>query len=100
MLDLGFTVEEIAVAFGLDGSAIYHYLESYSGSTSLEEYLDRRHVDYSGKLTEDQQQALAQQMRGHLYRTSREIVQWVRESFAVEYTATGIVPLFGLTPDS
>ncbi len=93
MLDGGFTAEQIAFSFGIDDATVYRYMQSYEKATAVGDYLQDNYLPYDGKLTEAQQQALANDLRTQLFRTAKEVAAFVKERFAVTYTASGIRPL-------
>ena len=93
MLDGGFSGEEISFALGIDSSTVSRYKEKYKSSRSLDDYLSDNYVEYKGKLTEKEQGILVEELETYLYRSTKEIVAFIKERFDKEYTPTGIVPL-------
>jgi transposase len=92
MLDQGFSPEAIANSLGIDDSTVFRYQKAFK-EKGLDSYLDNRYVAYSGKLSQEQEALLAQELTGNLYISSKEIADYIRHTFSVKYTPKGVVKL-------
>lgn len=89
MLGEGHGVEETAKALGIASSTVYRYWELFE-EKGLSDYLADNHVDYSGKLTEEQLELLNQELDTYLYINTKEVIIWVETEFGVSYTQSGM----------
>ena len=92
MLDSGFSPEVVAATLGIDDSTVFRYKKAWLES-DLPTYLETNYKAYSGKLTEEQEIRLKQELRQNLYISSQEIVDYVQHAFGVIYTCEGMVKL-------
>lgn len=88
----GHTVQVVQAALGLDDNTIYRYEHSYH-KVGLEVFLDDGYVVYSGRLTDDQEQALASHLDEYLYPDAKAIAAYVFEQFGVQYSIAGMTDL-------
>ena len=92
MLDSGCAPEFIAETLGIDDSTVFRYKKTWLES-DLPTYLETNYKAYSGKLTEEQEAQLKQELRQNLYICSQEVVDYVEHTFGVIYTCEGMVKL-------
>lgn len=92
MLDLGETPQKIALFLGIDDGTIYRHLENYQ-TKGLDGYLENRYFGCWGKLSSFQLAALRLELNSRLYETCEEVCRFIKERFAVEYTAEGMCQL-------
>jgi transposase len=93
MLDGGFSVEEVAFAFGIDAATVYRYLERYERASTLDEYLNSNYTGSEPNLTAEQVQVLEGELNSRLYSSAKEICALIEERFAVSYTPSGVLAL-------
>ena len=69
MLDAQYTPAQIEECLGVDVSTVYRYVKDYQQLDILD-YLRDNHVAYSGKLSEEQELHLTQEVAEYLYLSS------------------------------
>ncbi len=89
MLHQGFSVEAIEAALGLDDNTIRRYWEGYQ-EKGIETYLSDHYVPYSGRLTAEQEDHLADHLDEHLYLDVKPIIAYIQEQFNVTYSISGM----------
>ncbi len=92
MLHQEYSVSSIESALGLDDNTIRRYAEQYS-EVGLKRYLKQHHVPYEGKLSKDQELQLKEHLRNNLYTDSASIIAYVKETFDVNYSVSGMTKL-------
>ena len=92
MLDLGETPQKIALFLGTDDSTIYRHLENYQ-TNGLDKYLENNYGGYWGKLSSHELAKLRKELKTRLYENAREICEFIKNEFGVEYRVEGLVPL-------
>ena len=92
LLGTGWSAVAVAEALLVDTTTIYNWLEIYQrGGT--DELLALHYQGTEAKLTESQQQELAQHLDDKTYLTSKEIRPHVKRTYGIEYSATGMKDL-------
>lgn len=91
-LDRGLKEKEIANFLGIDISTIYRYISFYKDK-GLDLYLESNYNGYWGKLSSYQISLLRKELKSRIFTTSKEICDWIKETFNIEYTTEGLVPL-------
>ncbi|MEL6140127.1 MAG: winged helix-turn-helix domain-containing protein, partial [Bacteroidota bacterium] len=89
MLHRGLSFEDIQLSLTLDDNTIRRYIQAYLKS-GLEAYLKDGYVPYSGKLTKEQEQALASHLVDYLYQDVKPIIDLVKRRFGVQYSVSGM----------
>jgi len=91
----GFSVGQIQSVLGIDDNSIYRYLKKYQqqGFDKLDSYLSDDYVAYQGKLSQQELQKLDAHLQGNCYATSEQIATWIKSTFGLTYTRSGIVDL-------
>lgn len=89
MLHQGHGIEVVQAALGLDDKTVRRYWEGYQ-TKGIETYLADHYVPYSGKLTEEEEQALGEHLDTTLYLDVKPIIAYVQEYFGVAYTVSGM----------
>ena len=89
MLHQGFSVEMVRMALGLDDNTVRRYWEGYE-EQGIDTYLADHYVPYSGKLTSEQEATLTDHLDVNLYLDVKPIIAWVKESFDVCYSISGM----------
>jgi transposase len=92
LLGSGWSVADVAQALLVDEKTIYLWLEKYQHGGREELII----LCYQGKacsLTEQQQQELARHLDEHTYLTSNEIRHYIKNTYKVEYSPSGIKDL-------
>ncbi len=92
MLYQGHTVLAIEAALGIDDNTIRRYVKGYR-ERGLKRYLEDGYLPYCGKLTEEQEAQLVAHLDEFLYSEAGAICVYVRETFGVEYTVSGMTDL-------
>lgn len=90
MLDQGFSPESIANSLGIDQSTLFRYQSAFKDN-GLDSYLGNRYVAYSGKLSQEQEGLLVEELTDNLYISSKEVAQYIWHNFSVKYTCKGVV---------
>ena len=89
MLHSGLTVEEICRSLSLDDNTLYRYTKAFQ-EKGLEDYLKDNYVGCQGKLTAGQERALVSHLENNLYSDCKAICAYVRGTFGVDFTVTGM----------
>lgn len=92
MLDAQYTPAQIEECLGVDGSTVYRYAKDYQ-QMELIDYVRDNHVDYSGKLTQEQETKLVREVSENLYLTSKEVTAYILRTYGISYTDKGVVKL-------
>jgi transposase len=92
LLGTGWSVSEVAEALLVDEKTIRLWFEKYQrGGT--DELLELKYEGAEPKLSETQQQELAKHLDENTYLTSKDIRHYVKKTYKVEYSATGMKEL-------
>lgn len=89
MLHQGFSVSTVQAALGLDDNTVRRYWEGYQDK-GIDTYLADHYVPYTGKLTEEQEQGLAEHLDEHLYLDVKPIIAYVQQQYGVRYAESGM----------
>jgi len=89
MLHNGLTLEEICHSLSLDDNTIYRYVKSFQ-EKGLEDYMKDNYVGCQGKLTAEQERTLVSHLENNLYSDCNSICTYVRETFGVKFSVTGM----------
>lgn len=92
MLHQGHSVEMIEAALGLDDNTIRRYRQGYE-KRGLRNYLKDGYIPFSGKLKDEEEEALSLHLEEYLYEDAAGICQYVKEQFGVSYTVSGMTDL-------
>lgn len=92
MLYQGFDVSQIEAALGIDDNTIYRYEKAYK-KVGLKSYVEDGFVPYTGKLNEVQLDQLDLHLQQFCYPDAHSICHYIKETFDVEFTSTGLLPL-------
>lgn len=92
MLHRKVRVWEIGDFLGIDDNTVYRYAESYR-KVGLPTYMEDHFHPYEGKLSEEQEKALEAHLRQICYPNAHSICVYIRQTFGVSYTPTGLVAL-------
>lgn len=92
MLDAQYTPAQIEECLGVDVSTVYRYVKDYQQLDILD-YLRDNHVAYSGKLSEEQELHLTQEVAEYLYLSSKEVAAYILREFGIAYADKGVVKL-------
>ncbi|THH37625.1 IS630 family transposase [Neolewinella litorea] len=88
----GHSAAVIEAALGLDDNTIYRYEQAYH-QMGLERFLDDHYVAYAGRLSEEQEQALAPHLNDYLYPDAKSMAAYGYEHFGVPYSSAGMTAL-------
>jgi transposase len=89
MLDEGHTQMTVAVALGIGLGTVNNCKQKYEDD-GLDKYLDTHYVPYQGRLSDEQLAQLDNYVEQGLYSTCACIIDWVKQSFDVEYSQSGM----------
>lgn len=92
MLHRQVSIPTIEDFLGIDDNSIYRYVKAYR-QLGLEDYMKDNYKPYSGKLSEEQEKLLDAHLRGTCYPNTQSICAHIQQTFGVQYTRTGMVPL-------
>lgn len=90
LIDLGLSYAQIAEYLLLDDQTIRNYEERYK-STGIDGLLRDNYIGCVAKLTSVQEEQLKEHLRKNTYSTAKEIVDYVKQTFKVDYTPEGMV---------
>jgi len=89
LLDSGYNHTEIAEILLLDDRTINRYKSLYF--EGIDKLLDYKYKGRIPKLSADQEKKLSKHLENHLYRTSKEIVCYIKTTFGINFTSDGLV---------
>jgi len=89
MLYQGLSIEVIQMSLSLDDNTIRRYVKAFQ-ERGLKRYMEDGYVPYSGKLTDEQEQALVAHLDEYLYIDAKAICEYVKQTFGVKYTISGM----------
>ena len=89
MLHYGFTRGQIEMSLGINDNTIFRYAKAYK-EKGLKKYMEDGYVLYSGKLSEEAEQALAAHLDEDLYEDAKAICAYVEETFGLQFTISGM----------
>lgn len=92
MLDAQYTPLQIEECLGIDVSTVYRYAKDFN-KMDVSSFLLSNHVDYSGKLSEDQEVHLIKEVEENLYLSAKEVAAFILRVFGITYTDKGVVKL-------
>lgn len=92
MLHRQLSIEDIEVSLGIDDNTIRRYVKGYR-ERGLKRYMQDGYILYCGKLTEEQEHQLTVHLDDHLYPDAAAICAYVRDTFGVAYTVSGMTDL-------
>ena len=91
-LDAGHSAQEVANLFGLDDATIYRYASLYQES-GVESYLKGNFMPYTGKMTQEQLEAVYQEVSSHLYTSAKALAVWIERVFGIHYHEKHVVKI-------
>ncbi len=89
MLHQELRLEVIQMSLTLDDNTIRRYVKGFQ-EKGLKRYMEDGFIPYSGKLTEEEEQALILHLDAYLYVDAKSICKYVLQTFDVEYTISGM----------
>ena len=89
MLHRGLSMEDIQMSLTLDDNTINRYVKAFQ-EKGLKRYMEDGFVPYSGKLADEQEQALCDHLDEYLYLDANAICDYVKQAFGVRYTISGM----------
>lgn len=89
MLHQELPFEVIQMSLTLDDNTIRRYAKAFR-ERGLKRYMEDGYVPYSGKLTDDQEQALGVHLDEYLYIDAKSICAYVWQTYGVRYTISGM----------
>lgn len=92
MLNDGLQTQQIADWLGIDLATLFRYQAAFL-TEPLETYLKSDYQGYDGKLTDEQEAVLTDELRQTLYINSQEVVEFIAHQFGKSYTRQGTVAL-------
>ncbi len=92
-LDKGYSSSEVASLFLLDESTVKKWRNKFRKRKLLTDWLSTNVRGYSGKLSEEQETEISSFVESETVTDCKEVVDFVKEKFGVEYTINGIAKL-------
>jgi transposase len=92
-LDAGYRVKDVAKLFLLDEDTVTKWRNRYLRRRLFTDWLATDHHGYDGKLTHDQQTALADYVEAETITDAATLVAYLKEHYDVSYTVTGVTKL-------
>lgn len=89
MLHRKLSLEDIQASLNIDDNTIRRYVKGYR-EKGLKRYLEDGYIPYSGKLSEQQERALSEELDTYLYTDAGEVCVCVEQTFGVKYTISGM----------
>ena len=90
LIDSGLSYEKVAEYLLLDDQTIRNYIDQYNRN-GIEGLLNENYIGCVAKLTAVQEEQLKAHLRQKTYIASKEIVEYVKKTFAIQYTPEGLV---------
>jgi len=88
----GWSGLQIGEILGIDESTVYEYQHRYV-ELGLDSYLERDYKGYLGQLDSHQISILREELKGRLYQSSQEVLDFIRNTFSIEYSESGATSL-------
>lgn len=92
MVDQGLTVSQTADLLGIDDNTVYRTLQDYRAKSG-EGFLSRGGGGSSSLLSFVQIGGLSRRLGERLFRSAREVCDWVADEFGIAYSESGMVKL-------
>lgn len=89
MLDEGLTQEMTATLPGIGLGTLNKCKQKYEND-GLDKYLDKHHIPYSGKLTDEQLAMSDDQVSEGMYNTCSQTNDWIENNFGFRYSESGL----------
>lgn len=92
-LDLGYTLKEVAEILLLDEDTITKWKKRFLESRFLSDWLGNEYKGYRGKLKKQAEQAVEKFVAEGVIMDCREVVDYIKEMFGIDYTIDGATKL-------
>jgi len=92
LLGSGWSLEEVSNALLLDTETLRSYVQKYEEG-GIKKLLEKNYHGKQSFLTHDQKIKLSKHLETNLYQTTQEIILYVKQSFRVTYTQSGMTNL-------
>jgi transposase len=92
MLHKDYAIEDIVEILGIDESTVYRYRQAF-WSIGLEGYLSTAFLPYSGRLSDEAEALLKEELRANLYISSQEVADYIKRTFGIQYSNSAVVKL-------
>ena len=92
-LDAGYTNKEVADILLLDKDTVSKWQKKYQKRQFFSDWLKEYYAGYNGKLTKEQIEEIEGFVEKHTVTDSREVVKFIKEKYAKDYTITGVTKL-------
>jgi len=89
----GYSVREVARLFLLDEDTVSKWRNKFKKRRLLTDWLATGNTGYSGKLTNEQEQAVGHHVTNELVTDSKQIVVLIKEWYGIDYTIDGVTKL-------
>ena len=90
LIDSGLSFEKVSEYLLLDDQTIRNYIDRYERN-GIDGLLNDSYTGCVTKLSKEQEDLLRENIKQNTYGASKEVVDYVKETFNVEYTAKGMV---------
>ncbi|MCS6795207.1 MAG: hypothetical protein RMJ97_12440 [Raineya sp.] len=67
---------------GISEGMVWNYKKQYE-ELSIERYLEDNYKAYTGKLSNEQEGELVEELSGNLYHSSKAVVSWIRRHWGI-----------------
>lgn len=92
-LDAGYSIKEVAEILLLDEDTVRKWKKKYEKGQFFSDWLEEYYAGYNGKLTQEQIKEIEEFVEKHTVTDSREVVKHIKDTYAIEYTITGVTKL-------
>jgi transposase len=89
LLDEGFSYQQVAKILLLDEMTIRRYKKEYQ-KEGVDGLLENRYQGSNGNLTTQQEEALREYLKEHIYQTVKSIVAYVSDTYGKDYSVEGM----------
>jgi len=89
MLHRGLSMEDVQMSLTLDDNTVRRYVKAFQ-EKGLKRYMEDGFHPYSGKLTDEQEHALASHLDEFLYLDAQAVCDYVLKTFGVKYSISGM----------
>jgi transposase len=92
LLDMGKSVVEIGDYLGIDENTVYNYRKAFK-EDGLDTYLETDYKGRWGNLSCVELSQLRSELNGVLYTDTKQVINYIKEKFGVEYSGSGVTDL-------
>lgn len=93
LLNKGYTAFKISEILLIDDDTVRNWQKQFEDKKFFTDWLQNNYKSYSGKLTKDEHKMIEDFLKNNIISDSKHIVEFIKNTFAVIYSSSGIVPL-------